>query len=624
MLAAFRNLAGGFIAKIIMGMLIISFGVWGIGDMFRNAGTEQVVAVVDGDAITKRELENLISLLQQNYTQITAEVAAEPSFQMEVLNNLINDRLLNKESNRLGLTFSRDSLARLTGKNPLFQKEDGSFDRNRFLMTLRQNNHTEQSYLAKLADEVSGQFIQDTLQFDNAVSQPMLDLYYKVRNEQREADLIILNDYSLGPLDAPKEEELKQYYKDHAERFMQPEYRTMQTVYFDTNTLWKLLKLDPSDEELHALYEERKEAYNEPEKRSVEQWLFQTEEAATKARDHLNDFAKARTDLGKINATGLPKESSDIVFALNEGDISPAIKSPFGWNIFRVNLIHEPGVKSFNDVKNTLLADYRAENAEEEIHTIGNSIEDALAGGASLEEALKTVGLNHLPIETLGPLSSTNQTPKGVVQELSPLKQQMVDIGYTLEEGETSALSLSDESIYYLVKLEKVQAEQERPYDQVKDDVRHMVQEHNKTTALKKLATDTATSLQEAENLQAAIKDAGLKIYDSGKLKRTHDTITNASKLKDKILTSGFVGELFTLKPGDVTNAYPLPSGDYVVGILRNITPAKQVDETEMTALKAELQATFADEITQQYILHLRNTYQVEIKFDELFGSNNG
>lgn len=635
MLASFRKMSHGIISKLLLGLLVLSFGIWGIGDVFRGSGPDSTIATVDGDHITEQDLNNLLELLKRNYTQLPADAMKDPFFKLEILNSLINDRLLRQEADSMGITFSKDILARLTARNPTFQKADGSFDRKLFLMTLEQNNHTEQSYLHKLRDEMARSLLQDTFQQGILAPEEMAALYYTIREEEREATLLLLSDNDVAAAVTPDNDTIQAYFKEHADRYQNPEYRTLRYVTFTLESLWKQLNLDPDEAKLKELYEERKDAFEKPESRTVQQLLFASEDHAKKAYNALNagvDFGKvSQTDdvtnkdnllMGTVTRNELPPATVDTIFAQEKGAYSEPTQSSFGWHIFKVSDVIPAKHKTFDEVKSQLLFDYRAEHGEEKVTELSNLIEDALAGGASLEEALKQAGLDKLTPKTLGPVTADNKNQKGESVPLSKLEQKVLDTGYAMEEGQSSSLNVSEGTDYYLVQLANVTPAQTKPLDEVKDELIKAIKRQETEHHLKKLALETAAKLKGAADTKAAFAESKLTTVKSGRLKRAHDTVSNQSELKNKVLTSGFVLELFSLKPGEVTGAYPLPSGEYVIGLLNKIYPARKPKPAALEAIQKELDTALPEELVHHYLSYLRNKYAVSIRQERLFGAS--
>lgn len=626
-------MSSGIVAKLLLGLLVMSFAVWGIGDIFRG-GSQTTIATVGGETISAQELDSLIARLQQNMPQITPEIAADPAFRAQALGSLIDNMLLRLESDKTGLDYDRQTLASYIARNPMLQKADGGFNRELFQATLQQNGWSEREYLLRLREDLTTALLRDTVNAGITVPDEMIHTYYAIRNERREANLILLTDSDIGAIKPATAEALELLYKETPQRFTRPEMRTFNYVTFDSEAVWKQLGLEPSDEALTALYEERADDLQVPEQRKVEQLLIDEEtdakaiyqqiaggmafdEAATQEKV----INKNNISLGTIDLSGLPQSAAALVFALEKNAVSEPIQTDFGWHIFRVTDIIPAHRQTLEEAKPALLADYKAEHMEAEVTQLANSLEDALAAGASLEKALQDARLTELKPETLGPLTQGGANPQGKPHPLAGPQEAILSTAYTLEAGATSSLQMTEKGRYYLVQLKEITPSYLQPLEEVKDQVETLYRQRETNNALRKKATEISDMLKTAENPKAAARDVGLSIHASGELTRMHDTVSNPSQLKDKILTSGFVQELFRLRKHETSGAYPLPSGEYIIGILEAINPAPQPTESELLDLKDELEMEFAGDVMEQYLSHLRDKYKVEVKPAALQGS---
>lgn len=622
-------MAKGFIAKILLGLLVLSFGFWGIGDIVRNkSGAQTSVAEIDGKPIPVSELNQLIAMLQRNYPQITAEVASDSSFKLQALNNLINSRLIEAHAHEMGMAFSQETLAKMIHDDAAFKAEDGSFDRARFLSVLQQNNLNEQSYLQRLRDDTGASLIDETLRMGFAPSSQMLSLAYAINNEEREAKLVFISKDDLPPIAKPKEAELKTLYKHNSPRFTAPEYRSMRYITFSPDDAWKLLKLDPKESELKAMYEEHKAAYATEERRNVSQLLFEDKASAKKIYQKLQAGtewnalpAALATSLGSVTRSALPPAAAEAVFALKEKAYTGPIKTAFGWNIFYVSSISPSKSQSFDDVKKRLLADYKAEHMETKVSDLANQLEDALAGGESLKSALKSLGLESLTIHTTNALSQDGISKDGTPANSDPLLAAVLKEGFTLDQGETSSLLLTENNEYYLVQVKDIIPSRLKSMEKVNSQLNALYKAQAQEKSLKAKAESIAKTLKESENPVAVAEKEKLALHASGKLKRMHDTVQNNEVLKNKILTSGFVMELFRLKLHEVTTPYPLPSGDYAIGILTDIHPASAPSEDAMRELDLKASQEMGNDILYHYFRDLRARHKVEVHAEQLMGN---
>ncbi len=639
MLGTLRKGATGFFSKLLLLLLIASFGVWGIGDIFRGGGTENVVASIDDEPLTLNALENMIARIQEDFGDVSADIFNDIGFRTEVLNKLINDELIEREAADLGLQPSQQTLIGVIARNPAFQTADGNFDKNRFISVLYQNNLNEQAYLGKLSDQLISNFLINTISTGMPVSDQLVEALFTIREETREAELVLMTTKDAPAITAPAEEQLKDYYSMHTQRYMQPEYRSLSYVTMTPDSLFKALDLDPAEEELASLYEERKEAYRIPETRAVEQLLFTSEKDAQAVHGQLQSgtsFEQAakddtilnrdNTSLGKVTQADLPPDIEPVVFALETDSYSAPTPSSFGWHIFHVNAIEETRIPSLEEIKARMTEDYRSERMDEEMNRLAGEIEDTLAGGADIKDALESVGLDEIVLKTLSQVDMNGATAgEEKTDGVTPLLRQILDVGFSLDNGETSTLSLTTENEYFLVHVDEVIESQVRAFDDVRDAVKAAWEQEEKARVLKEYATETADRLQQADSFGQAAKTLGLPVRQSGALKRYHDTVTNDSALKDKILTSGFVMAIFALPQDGVTGAYPLPSGEYAVARVKAITPAPAFTEAAeshrqaIDNIREELKNALPNELMDQYLAVLKSTHEVTINHDVLF-----
>jgi peptidyl-prolyl cis-trans isomerase D len=160
MLQAIRSKAGSIVVKGLFGILILTFGIWGIGDIFRNRGPDTVVATVDDTAIGADALE---SALRPALDRLQRETGGPVDFRQarklgvldEVLGQLVDEKLTEAEAARLQLDLSDEVLRGVILRNPNFRGPSGVFDRTAFNAALAAEHMTEDQYVAQLRQELA-------------------------------------------------------------------------------------------------------------------------------------------------------------------------------------------------------------------------------------------------------------------------------------------------------------------------------------------------------------------------------------------------------------------------------------------------------------------------------------
>src|SRR3546814_5364784 len=153
-----RNIIVKLVTVVLFSLLILSFAVWGIGDIFRGGGQAQVVAQV-GDTVIEqrafsRELSDEINTLSRRLgVQLTMEQARSFGVPQQVLERMITREMLDEMASRLGMVVTEDKMRTRLLENPDLQDSAGGFDRTRFSRLLQLSNLSEQAYLARLGED---------------------------------------------------------------------------------------------------------------------------------------------------------------------------------------------------------------------------------------------------------------------------------------------------------------------------------------------------------------------------------------------------------------------------------------------------------------------------------------
>src|SRR6202023_3653367 len=150
---ASSNWRGKAIMSPVMGVLIISFGVWGIADIFRGFGQSTLAKVGHTEISTEQFRQIYTERLQQIGRQfgrpLTMEQARAFGLDRQVLQQTIAEAALDEEARRLGLGQSNDETMRMIFNDPNFKAVNGAFDPNRFQAAMRQYGFSEQRYVSE-------------------------------------------------------------------------------------------------------------------------------------------------------------------------------------------------------------------------------------------------------------------------------------------------------------------------------------------------------------------------------------------------------------------------------------------------------------------------------------------
>lgn len=621
MLSTLRNQAGGLWAKLLLAFLILTFAVWGIEDILQNRSNSAAVAEVGSETITQpqlaraaeHELEAMRRVMGGN---VSPELARSLGIHSQALNKMINSRLLVLEARRVGLRPSDEDVAANIRSNPSFQGENGRFNKEHFQALLRNAHISEMAYVDDIRRSIGDDILTHTIETSATplVMQTAVETLYALRNEARTADLLILPLSAVAEPAKPDDTTLTEYYKAHQRDYVATETRILSYITLNRDELSQ--KQTVTTEAIEAAYSERLAEFKRPELRDVKQMLFGSREAAQKAHDLLKagksfaDAAKTAQaqNLSKVELKTLPDTAHDSVFALRAGEFTTPVQSPFGWHIFKVESIEAAHQLSLADAREQITRELKASSADNTLNDVSAKLEDALAGGATMEEAVQPFGLKAVKV---GPIDHEGNAADGSKAKNLPELENFLKTAFRLEEKTDSTIAAGKAGTLLIVRAESVQPEHVKPFDDVKAQVLNAWQKDTRATKLAELAQSNAAKLKTSPDALTAASGMGGSLISTGKVKRFSTETESKMALPAPLVT-----ELFALSKGQASDAYALGSDRYAIAILRDVAPAGKPEGRDAAAIE-EIRRSLAhdmeSELLQQYIASLRKRYRVTV-----------
>jgi peptidyl-prolyl cis-trans isomerase D len=622
MLQAIRTRAGGIIVKVLFGLLILSFGFWGIytrSPFFQDKSPDAAVATVGSRDI---RADTLQTALEPAVERLRAQFggALDPAQVKQlgvldaVLDQIIDRELLDQEAQRLRLDLSDDVIRTAIMSNPAFIGPDGKFDRNQFSQILAANHLTEEGLVARIRQEIPRGDLLQALTAGVVVPPPVVDAIYRYRNEKRIADVVAIPLTAATNIPAPTDEQLQKFYDAHPDMFRAEEYRGFTLASLSTADVEGDIKID--DARLKSAYDDRKDDFVIPERRDLQQILAPTEEKAKAAEAALaggQDFQKVATeiagqdpstiDLGLIKADDLPKPLADAAFDLPLDKPSEPIKTELGWHILKVVKIEQPQTQTFDQAKDQLSKQLVAEEAADKLDKIGNEADDALAGGTSLEDVAKKHGLKLTTIDNTD-ISGRDLDGKPIVLPVD--SKEVLKTAFDANANETSRMSAIGDTAIFAVRVDKVVEPKLKPLGEVKDHVIAGWQAEQKKDAVKKIADDLVAAVTAGTPLAQAASAKGLTVTTSPPLSRRPE---GASPVPAAVIV-----KLFSAKIGDTVSAED--AGGAYVAQLKEIKVPDAPGEAEAKALTGQLGTSVRYDLVGQLTEALKKRYPVTIHHD--------
>jgi peptidyl-prolyl cis-trans isomerase D len=554
MLEAFRNAAKGWVAKIFLGLLVLSFAVWGITDVFRGFQAQDLVTVGDRP-IAAEEFQQQLNramqrLSQQTGKQITLEEARSLGLTQQVLDNLIQTNAIDALGSKLKLNIGDTALANAIQKNPAFLDDKGQFNKDRFQAILRQNGLTEQGFLSAERGNTLRASIAGPANANVVVSKTMGEALFKYREETRDARYFSFT-VSAADVPAATDEDLKKQYEATPSAYTAPEYRGIAVMKVEPADIANRIQVD--DAQLTEYFASHERDFYTPERRTLIQLSFPDVAAAEGAKKRIDageDILKIATEMGMIESDitfkdwtidqFLDAEIGKAAFATAQGAVSAPIKGSLNTALIKVVSIAAEKQSTLDEVKDKVRELVQLERAKEEIQSTYDAVEDARASQTKFEDIASKAGI---PILVIPAVDRGGKDKAGV--ELSiPHKEDVLNGVFEGDVGlEADALSVADGFVWYEVR--EVIPSALRPLEEVKEAVRA----DYAASKLRTLAADKA---------KAIIAKAGSNTkLETLALENGNAQILEAKALKRNQVSEAFDGEatlaLFATKPGTLT-----------------------------------------------------------------------
>ena len=590
MLDAMRRGAGTWIVKSFLGVLVLSFAAWGIGDIFRISPDTAVATVGDVEisqtAFTEAFNRDLAQLQRRFGGNIDAEQARQFGLVQQTISRLVTEAVYDQATRDLGLTVSDATIREEIKNNRSFQNEFGNFDPNRFEQVLQQNGFSEQRYVAERKIDLARQQLFDSMTVGGYAPKKMVDLIYRYQNQRRVAEILKIPFDSIAPPPTPDATTLAAYHDKHSTRYTAPELRALTFITMRPLDLLEEVAVDA--QEVRDDYEARIAAFTVLEQREVEQIRVQEKELADKIANkiangdefyavakELANQAQDQVKLGKLQKGDLPGDVDDAVFALTENAISQPLESPFGWHLFRVTSITPGHQKTFEEVKNQIEGELRLERATDALLDLTNRVDDALAGGADLKEVAESF---RLKLTKVAAVSAAGRDAEGKPVPGLPRFQGFLRAAFEVGQGEEPVLQEASNGGYYLVRVDGITAPAVRPLAEVRDKVIADWQDEERRLAGEAKAKELVDKARSGENLASLATANGFESL-------TTEPLTRAELGAKASFGQSLVAKFFELKAGDVdTGSNQAGDGELIVRV-------KEIKHASATSKPADLKS---------------------------------
>lgn len=611
---ASQNWIGRTIMAVVMGVIVVSFAIWGVGDVFRGFTSQRLARVGAGEVTVdqfRSAFQNDLRRIQQRMRRaVTAEEAHKAGMDLQILERLITDVALDQKARQLGLAASDETVQRTIAKEKAFQT-DGKFDAEKFKAIARDAGFTERSFVADQKAAYLRKALTDIVIAGVEPPKLMVEAIHRFRNEARSVDYFILPTAAVGAVAAPSDEELKKYFDEREQTFRAKETRKLTVLEVSPATVAK--PADVSDADARKLYEDVKfKRFGVPEKREVRQIVVKTEKEAEDAIARLKggmdvDALAAElkrnpkdVDLGLVEQRDFgDAKVGAAVFALPQPGVAEPVSTAFGTVVSVVKKISPAVVtKTYEQVAGQLKADLAQQKAAPEVRRLQEALEDQRASGKPLAEAAQAVGLQTRVIEGV---DDAGNGKDGKPVEV-PAGADLLKAAFASDVGVDNETVGTRDGGYVWFEVNAIEPARQKTFEEVKGAVADAMRAENAQKALGAKAEELVGKIKAGQPLDAVAKQAGAEVKRATDVKR--------AQRPDFAINT--IVQFFEVAPGGA-GSVAVDDGRLIFHVKDAQTPAFDPTSIESKTIAEQLKPALQNDLLEQYVGGLEKALNVEI-----------
>lgn len=416
MLQHIRDNSQGWIAKIIVGVIVVLMALTGFDAIMKSVNHSKDAAEVNGETISNDELTRTVEvqrrqLLQQLGGRVDPAMLDDQRLRAGALKALIDRKLMLHAAKDAGFSFSQRSLDQMILQTPEFQ-QDGKFSAERFDQVIRQMGYSRLQFRELFEQEMLIGQLRAGVAGSSFVTDAEVRAFAALEQQTRDfASLTIKADAQQIKV---SDEQLKAYYDQHASEFMTPELVVVEYIELKKEAFFDQVKV--SEDDIKAQYE--KDVANLGEQRKASHILLETgaklndeqakakleelrqriekgEDFAKLAKEYSNDPGSAAQggDLGFAGKGVYDPAFEQALYALKVGEVSAPVKTQFGWHLIRLDQVQAPEVPTLDSLHAQIEHDLKAQQVEKLFVDKAKELEDAAFEAADLAQPAQDLGL---------------------------------------------------------------------------------------------------------------------------------------------------------------------------------------------------------------------------------------
>ncbi len=635
MLQIIRNMVKGWLAFVIVGLLIIPFAFWGINYYFEQGGALSA-ASVNGEKISLRDYQRSYQRIRQQWQTISDgnfHDGIEELLQREAINEVVQRELLRQTNQSLDLRISDAELKEMINRIEYFQGADG-FDQALYESALSQSGLTPALFESRLRQDAMTAQLQSAVSESVFITEKELLRFAALINQSRDFSYAVLSSDAIKDGIAVSDADIAGYYDGEARQFQVPEKVSLSYVVLSLEKIADAITIDESD--LLAYYETNKAIYSLEEQRKIKQVMVnvgedasaedrgRAEAIAAEIYDLLSagqsfaelagqyadqqDLAIEFSEFGFLTRGILEAEVEEAAFALAAGEYSKPTRSKFGLHIVGVDEVQAVETSGFDSIREEVARDYKQGEAEKRFYELGEQLAAlAFEQPHSLDEVAVELELEIQQSDFF----SRNEPSPGIISD-----PKIIQAGFSDEvllNGNNSEVIELDNQRLLVLRVNEHQPEMKRPLSEVRERILTRIKYERASEQVRKRGEAILAELRTGNDQAEIGTEQGLAWREATGVRR------DAAGIDSSILRQAF--RLPRPTAGQVFSAgLSLANGDYALITLNDVRqpPAETIAGEEMQAIRAQLERLQANAAWSLFLRDLREDADVTVYAESL------
>jgi peptidyl-prolyl cis-trans isomerase D len=616
--------------KVVLWLIVIVFVGWG-GYAYQTRH-EYDIARVGDHYISTTEYNTALSNLRESFrTQfggaLPEEFMRSLNLEEQALQRLIQRYLVIQGANDLGLMATSDEVRRSILEMPVFQTE-GKFDNKRYEGLLRQNRTTPDIFEQQMADDITTRKVQDFIMGRAVVTDDEILAEQHLNRDQIKVEYVVFDPGSFEDKVSIVESDLRTFYQNNQDRYMEPEKREISFVLLNREDLEK--EVHPSDDEIKRYYEDNVAKFTHEKQVRAQHILFRIKPDAPEAevekiraqaqkildeakkgkdfaelaRRNSQDEATAKKggELGFFSSKQMDPAFSAAAFALKPGEISDLVRTPYGFHIIKSEEVTEARTAPLEEVRSEIEKDIKSQEAQDIAFKQARNLRDLAYARKDIAKAA-----NDMKMTVPDPVWITMSEDRPD----SPFPEQVKAKLFQMSQGDISDM-LELPKGFAVAQVKSIKKPQPIPFEIVKDKVTADFRADQAKDLARKRASEFLAQAEEKKSLADVAKAQNVNLRQS-------EFFSRQDPDKDlKLLRGASLNAIFSLQETKPFPESPLELGNrFIVCQFQGKKPAGEPSQEEKTEISGRILRQKQATLWRAWLADVQKTTKV-VKLKEI------